>query len=277
MEQADRIITVYIKTDEAYKAITQGKALRRRGFAPGLSDAEVLTMEIIGEMEGKNGDRAIWRYFNRHWRSWFPRMPRYKTFAKQCANLCWIKEAIMQHIFPIKAKVHIIDGIPMPVCHKVRARRARMLDTYTAWGFCAAKDEHYYGLRGHLVMNTEGFITQGTVTPAHENERSVLGNLIGHIKGMLIGDKGFIDQSWKTLLAQHGIDFQTPLRRNMIDQRPPAFVKALIKTRKSIETAFSVLVTQFSFTKIKAHNLWHFLNKFSRKILAFNFYILFKS
>lgn len=91
MEQADRIITVYIKIDEAYKAITQGKALRRRGFAPGLSDAEVLTMEIIGEMEGKNGDRAIWSYFNRHWRSWFPRMPRYKTFARQCANLCWIK------------------------------------------------------------------------------------------------------------------------------------------------------------------------------------------
>ena len=33
MEQADRIITVYIKIDEAYKAITQGKPLRRRGFA----------------------------------------------------------------------------------------------------------------------------------------------------------------------------------------------------------------------------------------------------
>ena len=126
-------------------------------------------------------------------------------------------------------------------------------------------------------MNTEGFITQGTVTPANENERFVLGNLIGHIKGMLIGDKGFIDQSWKTLLAQHGIDFQTPLRRNMMDQRSPGFVKALIKTRKSIETAFIVLVTQFSFTKIKAHDLWHFLIKFSRKIFAFNFYVLLKN
>ena len=151
-----------------------------------------------------------------------------------------------------------------------------MLDTFTSWGGCAARDEHYYGLRGHLVISREGFITQGTVTPANANERSVLGNLIGHIQGMLIGDKGFIDQSWKTLLAQHGIDLQTPLRSNMADQRPSAFVRTLMKVRKSIETAFSVLVTQFSFTKIKAHDLWHFLNKCSRKILAFN-YVLFKS
>ena len=277
MEQADRIIMVYIKIDEAYQAITKGKALRRRGFSPKLSDAEVLTMEIIGEMEGKNGDRAIWSYFESHWREWFPEMPCYKTFAKQCANLYWMKEEIMRYLFPSKDKVHIIDGIPLPVCHNVRAYRSRMLDTSTAWGFCAAKDEYYYGLRGHLVMNRQGFITESIDTPANVNERSVLGDLIGRIKGMLIGDKGFIDQSWKTQLAAQGIDLQTPLRSNMTDQRSPAFVKSLMKVRKSIETAFSVLVGHFNFTKIKAHDLWHFFSKFFRKILAFNFFILFKS
>ena len=63
MEQEDRIITVYLMIVEIYADITADKPLRRGGFTPRLSDEEVLTMEIIGEMEGRNGDRAIYRYF----------------------------------------------------------------------------------------------------------------------------------------------------------------------------------------------------------------------
>lgn len=274
MEQADRIIMVYIMVDEVYKKLTQDRPLRRGGFPPKLSDPELLTIEIIGELEGKNGDRAIWSYIDRHWRSWFPDLPNYKTFAKQCANLCWMKQAMMKYLFPANDNVDIIDGVPMPVCHNVRAYRLRMLDTYTAWGFCAAKNEHYYGLRGHMVINKNGFITDCIITPANVDERLSLGDLIGHIKGMLIGDKGFIDQTWNTTLAEQGINLQTPLRGNMTDSRPKWLVKSFMKIRKSIETTFSILNDVFSFTRIKAHDLWHFTSKLSRKLLAFNFTLL---
>jgi len=46
--------------------------LRTRGFAPRLSDSEVITMEIVGEFLGYDGDEAIWEYFKQYWAAGFP-------------------------------------------------------------------------------------------------------------------------------------------------------------------------------------------------------------
>lgn len=91
MGQENLIIDIYLRIDKNYQKLTACNPLRRGGFTPSLSDVEVLTMEIIGEISGYHNDCFIWRYFDRHWRSWFPRLGAYKTFAKQCANLFWIK------------------------------------------------------------------------------------------------------------------------------------------------------------------------------------------
>ncbi len=277
MELEDRIIAVYLRIEEIYTEITAGRSLRRGGFPPALSDVEVLTMEIIGEMEGRNGDRAIWRYFKNHWLEWFPRLSAYKTFAKHCANLCWVKQVILSRLFPPVDCVHIIDGVPMPVCHNVRASRSRMLAGTAAWGYCAAKDEYYHGLRGHIVMAMEGFITAFVVTPANVDERLAMMDIAGHVKSMLIGDKGFIGERWKQDMAACGVDLQTPLRDNMPDPRPPWAVRNLLRVRKSVETALSLLTELFGLTKIKAHDLWHYTSKLTRKLLAYNFHIDLKS
>jgi hypothetical protein len=277
MELEDRIIAVYLRIEEIYEALTSEQPLRRRGFEPALTDPEVLTMEIIGEMEGRNGDRAIWRYFKEHWPDWFPNLSAYKTFAKHCANLCWIKQEILRRLFGRADDVHIIDGVPLPVCHRARAHRSRTLEGVAAWGFCAAKDEHYYGLRGHLVLAMKGFIAAFVVTPANIDERQCLWDIAGSVRGLLIGDKGFIGEQWKQDMAAQGIDLQTPLRHNMDDPRPKQAVKNLLRVRKSVETALSVLTECFGLTKIKAHDLWHYANKLTRKLLAYNFYVALKS
>lgn len=274
MEQDDLIISIYLCIEETYNHLTADKPLRRGGFAPALTDAEVLTMEIIGEMQGCNGDRAIWRYFRRHWQAWFPKLGAYKTFAKHCANLCWIKQAILAHLFPPVKEAHIIDSLPLPLCHNARAKRSRMLDDVAGWGYCAAKETHYYGLKGHLVINTQGFVTAMAITPPPCDDRQVLWDFADQIKGWLIGDKGYLGKGWQKDMAAMGINLQTPLRSNMVDHRPKWFVKSCMKLRKRIETTFSLLTEQFALTKIKAHDLWHYTSKFTRKILAYNFYIL---
>jgi len=43
------IIAVFCCVDDLLKEMMQGQAIRARGFAPALSDAEVLTMEIVAE------------------------------------------------------------------------------------------------------------------------------------------------------------------------------------------------------------------------------------
>ena len=61
------IITVFCWVDESVAAVTGGVKLRTRGFAPRLSDSEVITLEIVGESLGHDGDKAIWNYFQQHW------------------------------------------------------------------------------------------------------------------------------------------------------------------------------------------------------------------
>jgi hypothetical protein len=59
------IIQVYCWVEERIKQLYPGP-LRTRGFAPKLSDAEVITMEIVGEFMGKECDKRIWQYFHAH-------------------------------------------------------------------------------------------------------------------------------------------------------------------------------------------------------------------
>ena len=81
------IIAVFCCVDDFLKQITQGRPIRQRGFAPSLTDSEVITMEIVGEFRGLDTDRDIWKYFRDHWLQFFPNLPSRFTLARQGANL----------------------------------------------------------------------------------------------------------------------------------------------------------------------------------------------
>jgi len=47
--------------------------------------------------------------------------------------------------------LHVVDGLPMPVCKFARAYFSRVFKGKAAYGYCAAKKERYYGFRGHIT------------------------------------------------------------------------------------------------------------------------------
>ncbi|MBK2126133.1 hypothetical protein IB691_12770 [Fangia hongkongensis] len=53
MPLEDFIINIYCLVDDMLLKLLKNKKLRQRGFAPKLSDSEVITMEIIGEFLAK--------------------------------------------------------------------------------------------------------------------------------------------------------------------------------------------------------------------------------
>jgi hypothetical protein len=270
MNRENDIIGLYLRIDVACRAVTQGKRLRGRGPQPGLTDAEILTIEIFGEMQGHHDDAAIWRYAKAHWQDWFPRLGSYKAFVKQCANLAYLKQLVFAHLFAPQDDVHITDGVPMPVCHLARASRSKSFKGEAAFGFCAAKDEHYYGFKGHVIVNLRQQIVGFTLAPANIDERDILDNLRGVLQGLLIGDKGLLSKLKQADLANDGIDLQTPLRDNMKDPRPKSTVQRLLKTRRRVETVIGQLVEFFDFAACKARDLWHLTAKLVRKLLAYN-------
>jgi len=135
-------------------------------------------------------------------------------------------------------------------------------------GYCAAKKQYDHGLHGHLRITFDGVITACTVTPASGDEREALWELTDGVRGLVMGDKGYISAFLQAELATVGIDLQTPLRANMTDPRPPRVVQQLTNTRRLVETVIGQLVEQFHFEKIRARDVWHLTSRIVRKILA---------
>jgi len=265
------IIYVYCCVEDICQAIVN-EPLRKRGFMPKLSDAEVITMEIVGEFMGKDHDQGIWRYFRNHWHSWFPCLGSRANFAKQSANLWDLKRRIQDQMArqmgAMDDEIHIVDGFPVPVCQYTRASNNRCFKGEAGFSYCAAKDEKYYGFEGHVLISFEGIICGYAFTPANVDERDVLPEMTTGVHGLLIGDKGYIRPSLKQELLQQGIDLQTPLRKNMHDSRPKAFIGQLMSHRRLVETVIGQLTERLHIEKVRARDTWHFANRFIRKVLA---------
>lgn len=268
MPLEDFIIKIYLCVDEFLQTVGR---LRESGPPPKLSDCEVITMEIVGEFLGIGSDKGIYMYFKMHWSDWFPTLGCRTTFTRQIAHLWGVKQNIQKYLVQKACPINdlfLFDGFPIPTCHSKRVRSKNPLRAEGGFGYCAAKDEKYFGFKGHLLTNQHGLILEFTFAAANVDERDVLPELIQGYKGVAIADKGLIRPSLKQELIENGIDLQTPLRRNMQDSRPKEFVSQLMDIRRNIETVIGQLVTRFRIQSIKAKDIWHLTAKLSRKILA---------
>jgi hypothetical protein len=199
------IISVFCLIDDTFNQLKLPK-LRSRGKQPELFDSEVITMETVGEFLGYDKDTEIWHYFRVHWNHFFPMMPVRTTFVRQAANLHEIKRLLQQNLakqlHAYEDSLHIVDGMPLPVCKFARAHFSKTFKGQAAYGYCAAKKERYYGFRGLVVISAIGVVTTATFTAANVDERDVCPELVVSLRGMLLGDKGFIRPSLKDWLTQ---------------------------------------------------------------------------
>lgn len=270
MTLEDFIIFVYCFIEEKMTIITKDLKIRKAGFPPSLSDAEAITMEVIGEFIGLHQDKQIWAYFRCHFQEWFPNLKSRSSYVKQCSGLLTIKNILLGNLFKSasKANLHMVDGVPMPVISWARARRGKCFREHANYGYCASKDMHYYGFLGHILIDEEGKIASFMMTPANGSEREALQVMSTNISGMVVGDKGYLGQELKTELASKNIDLQTPLKQNMTDTRSKAFLKWIVSTRRLVETVIGQLTERFAINKIKVKNYWCLQSRVVRKLLA---------
>ncbi len=103
-----------------------------------------------------------------------------------------------------------------------------------------------------LRIAVDGVITGCTVTPAAGDEREASWELTEGIRGLMMGDKGYLSAFLQAERATVGIDLQTPLRANRTDPRPPWVVRQLTRTRRRVETVIGQLSDLFHFEKSRA-------------------------
>jgi len=209
MSIEDFVIWVFLLVDEFVSGL--GK-IRKHGFDPKLSDSEIITIEIVGEFLKFGSDKEIFDHFRSRWLPFFPGLSCDRTtFLRQSANLWKVKQMFHQHIVSllrtqqsdgVKNGIFLCDGFPIPTCHPKRVRPKNPLKTEGSFGYCAAKDEHYFGFKGHILTTQEGLITEIAVAGANIDERDVLPQLAEGYSGILIADKGLIRPALKEELKK---------------------------------------------------------------------------
>ena len=69
--------------------------------------------------------------------------------------------------------LHLADGFPIPITHFKRAYFSRIFKGEAAFGYCASKDEVYYGFKGNVMISSAGVITAVTATATNIDEKRV--------------------------------------------------------------------------------------------------------
>ena len=104
-------------------------------------------------------------------------MPDRTNFARQAANLHVLKRMLHEKLAELlgayQDELHIVDGLPIPVCKFARAHFSHIFKGDGAYGYCATKKERFYGFRVHLVISSSGVITSATFAAANIDERDV--------------------------------------------------------------------------------------------------------
>jgi Transposase DDE domain len=273
MDRHDFIISVYLLVCQHYQAITADAPLRRGGFPPALTDEEVITIELCGEYFKLARDEDIFAHFQAHYQAWFPHLRDRTLFVRQAANLWQVKALLQQRLTIVSGQaadpVQVIDTLPLPVCTYTRAPRDRCFKPDADYGYCAAKDLHYYGFKLGLRVARSGMIIHYPLLPARPHDIQLTDELVAHFAGVVPADKGFIDAVRQALLAErHGVTLVTPPRKRRQAAFAPAVLKVCARWRKRVETVGSHLTERFGVARIRVHDLWHFQHRLIRKILA---------
>ncbi len=271
------IIAVYCLIDEYYHRLFPN-GVRQRGFVPQLTDVEALTIAIVGEFLGLERDKAIFEYFYKHYRAWFPDLHDRSLLVRQWANLWQVEQLIWQQLVSDsgahRAEFQVIDTLPIPLCGLKRYKSRHILvDDLLIEpdvGYCASKDLYYFGVKGGLRIAANGMIVHAPLLPARPHDSQFRDALLAGLPAGVtaLADKAFLDKEEQSRLKdQQGLLLLTPLRSNM---KPTEFVlPAMAKgIRQLIETVNGQLVNRFKVQNLRIRKGWTLLAKWFRKILA---------
>src|SRR5205085_4041979 len=115
-------------------------------------------------------------------------------FVRQAANLWQVKAAIQRQLTVVSGQaddpVQVIDTLPLPVCGYTRAPRDRCFKPDADYGYCAAKELHYYGFKLGLRIARSGMITYYPLLPPRPHDLNSSDDLAGGFVGVVPADQG---------------------------------------------------------------------------------------
>jgi len=152
----DFILLIFVLTDDFYKSVAPDSVKFRSNIEKALlSDSEIITIAICGELIGIDSEKAWLNFVKRNLRHLFPKMcDRTRRNLLQVMNLIFAEIASY-----LKDKFLIADSFPLEVCKFGRAHFCKAFKFEGAkYGYCASKKQTYFGYKVHALTTVDGAV-----------------------------------------------------------------------------------------------------------------------
>ena len=236
------ITTIYCLMTEFLDALGHKDDPRRK-----LDTAQILTVALVAAYFFHSNHKLALDFLCSH--GYIPTFSA-SRFSRRLHDL---NEGLLQSVFDLMAQIHIkanesglflVDCCPMPVCHNIRAQRSKIYPDKIYHGRCESKKQYYHGLKLCLIVTENGRPVEIVLEPAHTADVTILKRMdIELPQGSdLIGDKGFLDRGFESILSEtSGIRLLVERRRNMKEQLDGCLAYLCQFYRHRVETTFSRL------------------------------------
>jgi hypothetical protein len=278
----DMLFTViYTVVDEWYQQEGWALVRSRPGVKPRFTDSEVLTVELVRDLEGETHERRWHRKVAANWRGLFPHLPERSVLHKRTKSLyrlldacrCWLRDALVA-----ADPRRLLDGTPVPVCDISRVGRPDGSSAGRQWvehgagiGRCAARGWWFFGFKLVLTATVDMLPDQAVLIPAAGDEREAAAALLA--PGLvLIGDRNFsryASPTWRDELDHAGVHVIAPPPRRLAASQDPAERAFLRYIRNRIETMIGLLKSEHGLEDHGARSWWGLLTRLAGVLAAF--------
>jgi IS5 family transposase len=209
---------------------------------PLFSDAEVLTIALLQGCLGVASLKQTYRLVAANYGAAFPCLCSYSQWMARLQVLTAQIRALLVATMQIpteSAAFYLIDVKPLPVCHRLRHGRVRLLREDSAyWG--KTSKGWFFGFKLHLLRHIEGRIVNLVLTPGNWDDRApVLTLLEGVAGGVTLGDLGYRGKQRAEEWAAEA-DMLVLTRADAPEKK-----HLLAQVRQAIETSLSQLWYRF--------------------------------
>jgi hypothetical protein len=242
---------LYVRTDELLKTSPEWAPWRPRvGFAPKLTDAELVTLAVLQALLGYASEHQWLRYARKHLGHLFrylPKQPGYnKRLRAASALVKRVTRALATETTLWSDDVWVADSTPVPCGASRETVKRSDLAGWAEYGYCAIHSRFFWGLRLHLIATLGGLPVGVALTEAKANERQTLLDILDADPDLLpeesgqtlIADKNYFGTDFETTLAEAGITLLRPARKGEPERPGAHLFKPLRQVIESINQTF---------------------------------------
>lgn len=267
-------ILIYVLVDRYLSdLIKQRGPLRRNnnGARPKLSDAEVITIILVGQLKQMPSERAWYHEVQTTWRYLFPTLNERSRFVRRRLALGGLinrfRAKLIEWLGLDMEPDRLIDSTSVKLAHYKRAKynlnkrfRPKFLRSKSEGlkvevapgmadiGYNAVKEENYFGMKLHVLITRAKVPVAWYLTAATVDDRRVVEHLIDAdpkaIRGQPIiiwADSGYVSKELALQVSMRGHRLHAMPKTKRKEKWPEDLLKRVYRIRQTVEQGYSDL------------------------------------